>query len=347
MFKKHSGRRSAGPLFMIVRLLLSLTMFVVLLLGVYSAYKHFSGYDPLKLDPQAVLSNLIQAKSPDQVVSILSSLKLADKFSLTKQGESKDTKGINSVQTENVSSKPTGKIISRFLVFADSHGDNDNLKKAITQAKQKYPEIQFIIGLGDYSEVGTLDELKKAKSELDLSSLRYFLIPGDHDLWDSRDKSQEPLMNFRQVFGPSYQSFTSNGFRFILLNNADNYEGFDQQQLNWLDSELETAKEDNSKIIVFIHEPLFHPLSDHVMGRVEKSLKNQAKSLLFKLKEAGAKKILSGDIHYFSEYEEPETHLSLVTIGAVTIDRNPQTPRYGIVSIYENGEIRVEDVEIK
>lgn len=326
MFKKHQGRRSTNILFVIFRMILSLTMFALLLGGTYSAYKHFSGLDPLKLDPKALLTNLIKTKNPEQVLGILSSFK---------------------VSPPTAEPQTSDKSVFKFLILSDSHSDNENLRKAITLAKQRYPDIQFIIGLGDYTEVGTLDELRSAKMELDLSGLRYFLLVGDHDLWDARDKQTDPAINFKQVFGPVYQSFTFKTYKFILLNNSDNYLGIDEQQLKWLEEEFQKARQEKLEILVFAHEPLYHPSSDHVMGRVEKDLKQQAERIIFKFKDYSVKKIFAGDIHYFSEYNEPKTNLAMATIGAVTIERNPQAPRFAIVWVFDDGSIKVEDIEIK
>lgn len=331
MFKRHYQKRSPNILFVIFRLCLSLIMFGVLLVGTYAAYKHFSGLDPLKLDPQAILNNFLQVKTPRQFLSVLSSIKL--------------TTGLSS----QVSQTPI--VMSggfKFVLVADSHNDNRNLRKALTQAKQNFPDLKFIVGLGDYTDVGTLDELKKAKDEFDLTGLRYFLIPGDHDLWDGRDKGFSPISNFNQMFGPTYQSFIFNQFKFILINNADNYIGIDNNQQNWISEELEKSKEEATKgIFVFIHEPIYHPSSEHIMGLVEAKLKLQAKSLIYQLKAAGIKKLFAGDIHYFSEYEEPETKLPMVTVGAAGLERNPQVPRFAVVTIFDDGSSRVEDVEIK
>ncbi|MBI2599985.1 metallophosphoesterase [Candidatus Daviesbacteria bacterium] len=227
MFKRHYQKKSTNPLFVIFRLFLSLVMFTVLLAGVYTAYKHFSGLDPLKLDPQAVISNIVGDETYQRFFSFLSATKLTkilpDEVSKKILGQSATVE--NYVNTNNSSES-----LFKFLLVADTHNDNDNLKKAITQAKQAYPDLQFIIGLGDYTDVGTIEELKKAKNEFDLSNLRYFLLVGDHDLWDARDKGMVANTNFREVFGLSYQSFTYKNFRFLLLNNADNYLGIENDQ---------------------------------------------------------------------------------------------------------------------
>lgn len=308
-------------------------MFAVLLGGIYSAYKHFLGFDPLKLDPQSVAKELLGARTPQQILTVLSSIKLGSKI----LGE-----------TSQKIAQPvfTSQVAFKFLLVSDSHDDNANLAKAITQSKVNYPI--FVIGLGDYTNVGTLDELKSAKAEFDRAGLRYFLVAGDHDLWDSRDKKGDPGVNFKQVFGLFYQSFEYQGFKFLLLDNSDNYIGISDEQKNWITAELEKAANENIRgIFVFIATPLYHPSSDHYMGKVDKDLKVQAQSLIYQLKDAGVKKIFSGDIHYFSEYEEPITKLPMVTIGAVVTERNPQAPRYAVVAVFDDGSTKVDDVEIK
>lgn len=348
MFRRQrQGRRSIKIVFVIFRLILSIVMFAVLLGGVYSSYKHFSGLDPLKLDPGSVLSEALAGKIPKEFLGILSSNQVTKSLS-----DQINQKVLNQQKSKEIPSEDAKKAASpnlafKFLLIADSHSDNVNLAKAINQAKLEFPGLKFIIGLGDYTDVGTISELQKAKKELDNSNLRYFLIPGDHDLWDCRNRDLLATACFSQVFGPAYQSFTFNEFFFMLLDNSNNYTGFDAEQLQWIADELGKSREVKG-IFVFIHEPLFHPSSEHVMGWVEKKLKLQAEQLLFQLKDTGlTKKIFSGDIHYFSQYSEPKTGLSMITIGAITSERNPQAPRFGVVSVFDDGSTKVEDVEIK
>lgn len=335
MFRRHhQGRRHTNILIVIFRLILSVVMFAILTLGIYSAYKHFSGLDPLKLDPLTVLKNLIGARSPKEFIDAFPSIKVGEKI----LGKSVSSEAKPADQTA----------LFKFLLLADSHSDNANLAKAIDQAKSRNPDLKFIIGLGDYSDVGTIVELKKAKAVFDSSGLRYFLIPGDHDLWDCRNRKVEAVSCFTEVFGPAYQSFEFDNFKFLLLDNSDDYQGFSDSEKQWIESELERIKQSSFKgDLVFIHEPLFHPSSEHVMGKTEQNLKEQAKNLEFELKDAGVKKVFAGDIHFFSEYNEPVTGLPMVTIGAVTGDRNPQTPRFAVVSVFEDGSVKADDIEIK
>lgn len=348
MFKRHYEKRSSNIVFVIFRLILSMVMFGILAAGIYSAYKHFSGLDPLKLDPGAVISELLAGKIPKNLLGVLSSNKvtqnLSDKINQKILGQ-KESKQISAEKPAKPAPANSG---FRFLLVADSHNDNVNLNKAISQSKQTYPDLAFIIGLGDYTDVGTVAELKNAKAVFDSFGLRYFLIPGDHDLWDCRNRALLPVACFNGVFGPAYQSFTFQDYQFLLLDNSDNYTGFDSGQLKWIADQLEKTKQAGVKgIFVFIHTPLYHPSSDHVMGWVEKTLKIQAEMLVFQLKDAGVTEVFSGDIHYFSKYNEPKTNISMITIGAAGAERNPQVPRFAVVYVFEDGSTKVEDVEIK
>lgn len=286
----------------------------------------------MKINPQALIANLLLSKVPQQLI----------------QKVSKPPKPSIIPSDEPKIKPPTPKFLFSFALVADSHNDNLYLAKALSQSKQR-PDVKFVVGLGDYTDVGTIRELEAVKKEFDTSGIRYFLTSGDHDLWDARNKSLVPTSNFQQIFGPPYQSFNLENFLFILLDNSDNYQGLGQQQTSWLLDILNRAKTDLSLkgIFVFVHQPLFHPSSDHVMGRVEASLKLKARTLIANFKEAGVKRVFAGDTHFFSEYNEPETNLAMVTIGAVTIQRNPQLPRFALVSVFDDGSTKVEDVEVK
>lgn len=335
MFRRH-GRRRTNILFVIFRLILSLIIFVTLLAGLYSAYKHFSGVDPFKVDPRTAATSLVGLLSKINLPKDLQ-IKLNEKIP-----NGTDTpSGVSGATTQNQNAK----VIFKFALIADSHSDSTFLKKALDQLKKDYSDIQFIIGLGDYTEVGTIDELKNAKSQLDNTGFRYFVTPGDHDLWDSRNKSLVPTANYSQIFGSPYQSFSFGNFKFIILHNSDNYLGLGDVQKSWLEGEL--TRKDSSGIFVFLHEPLFHPSSDHFMGRVQENLKAEAFDLIRQLAASGVKKIFAGDTHYFTQYQDPQTGIQMVTIGALASARNLQNPRFAVVSVFEDGNSGIEDVEVK
>ena len=316
-------------------------MFAVLIGGVYYAYREFSGFDVVKLDPK-VIALLLSSDSKEKILEQLRGL--------LKNDPGKNTQKM----IQKNQGKPAGgqsvsapkKLAFKFALVADSHSENELLGKALAQAREE--KVEFIIGLGDYTEVGTLQELENAKEKLASSGIRYFVTAGDHDLWDSRNKGANSKVNFNKVFGLSVESFEHQNAKFIILDNSDNYLGVDETQMKWLDQEFAKMSQSQTNVrFVMLHEPLFHPSSERVMGKVEPKLKDQAKDLIKKFKNTGVTEVFAGDIHFFTRYIEPGTKLQMTTIGAVASQRNTQNPRFGIVSVYEDGSYDVEDVEVK
>ncbi|KKQ14068.1 MAG: hypothetical protein US28_C0040G0009 [Candidatus Daviesbacteria bacterium GW2011_GWA1_36_8] len=77
------------------------------------------------------------------------------------------------------------------------------------------------------------------------------------------------------------------------------------------------------------------------MGKVTPKLKNQADHLIDIFKKGGVEEVFSADTHFYSRYQEPKSMLNMTTVGAVTSDRNPQTPRFAIVEVYTDGSYNV------
>jgi hypothetical protein len=347
MFGSGHKKKKSGGIFGIFRIFLSLFMMTILGLGAYQAYKAFSGYDPLQVSPSQVVSNLFTSQSfADFVTSLLT---LSPETSVKKAKEilgdpKTPDQNISNTSGSNTNSSP---LLFKFAVIADSHTDYASLEKALAQAKSM--GAKFVIGAGDFSDVGTVDELSKSKQKFDASGLTYYLTAGDHDLWDNRNKKEEPGNNFTQVFGTvPYSAFSYENVRFILLFNADNYVGLDEAQLLWIEEELNKLPSQNPRLtLAFVHIPLFHPSSDHVMGKETPKLKNQAEHLMSIFKRKGVAEVISGDAHFFSRYKEPTNELSMTSAGAVTSIRNPQAPRFVMVDVHEDGSYNISDTEIK
>ncbi len=355
MFKKEeTGRRKRGGFLPIVlfRLSLSMCILAIFALGVYQAFRYFTGQslmDLTRINPREVVVSLLTSDDISKTISGILGVSVPTKNLLPGSGSSGVTKPGSPRPT------PSGSIILKFAVIADSHSDNEDLGKALAQAKEN--GAKFVIGLGDYSDTGTLGELEKAKEVFSASGLPTYLTAGDHDLWDSRDKGKMATANFSEVFGSPYQSFTASNIRFILLFNGDNYEGVDSVQRAWLDDLLHnTSQKSVKETLVFLHEPLYHPTSDRFMGaaiktdegkEANKELTKQAEELRDLFKRVGVAGVFAGDIHAYSNYDDPQYGLRMVTAGAVTSKRNSQKPRYMMVDVYEDGGYNISDIEIK
>ncbi|KKS70346.1 MAG: hypothetical protein UV41_C0026G0003 [Candidatus Daviesbacteria bacterium GW2011_GWA2_42_7] len=288
----------------IFRMLLSLTMFLILGLGAYQAYKNFTGTDPLKMDPQAIILS----------APTIFGFNIQD-FS-AKLGKNPESQSPSEdISRPGASGSPrgkAGKLLVRFALVADSHNNNENLSRVFVS-----------------------------------SGLPYYVTAGDHDLWDARDKGHAPTERFSEVFGSAFQSFSDSNIRFIILFNSDNYEGVDALQKKWLKDILESPEtKESKKVLVFLHEPLYHPSSDHMMGKVTPKLTNQASELTRIMKEGGVSEVFAGDVHNFGRYEDPKSGLKMTVVGALATERNVQKPRFTIVDVFEDGSYNISDTEI-
>jgi 3',5'-cyclic AMP phosphodiesterase CpdA len=211
-------------------------------------------------------------------------------------------------------------------ILADIHSDLENLEKALTLIKQQ--NLEPVIILGDLTNLGKKADLEAVKTILDHSQIPYFVIPGNHDLWFGR-RTKANL--FREVFGPDFQTFKKAGYKFILVNNGDDYLGVsgitgedNLSQLDWLKTELKECL--NLDCLIFLHEPLNHPYSGNLMGEYSVSVASEAAVLISLFKEFRVKEIFAGHLHLTNEYQLEG--LKTTIVGAISADRNPQQPNF-------------------
>ena len=221
------------------------------------------------------------------------------------------------------------------------------MAKALAQAKSQ--NVDFVIGLGDYTNLGTIDELSAAKKVFDESGLAYYVIPGDRDGWDSRQRGEANTFNFAQVFGSAEQNeqtFSKNGVQFVLVDNSDIYSLSDLSILSNL-SNLNRGR----LVFVFAHKTPFHPDSSHIMGEDSAAVARQAKEFLELLEKNRVDGFFAGDMHFFARFSatggSPKNSVKITTVGAVAQERNFQGPRFAVLKVYEDYSWEVEDLEIK
>jgi predicted phosphodiesterase len=338
-------KKNSGGVVGVVRLFLSLIILLIMGLGLLLAFRNFSGVNPLNISPQQLAKSLVSADSAYALITSILTFSPTDSLSKAKGALTGEGNTDNDPQVTN---EPTAPLAFSFAIIADPHKDMVNLKKALDQAKAN--DAKFIVGIGDFSDVGTDDELRNSKEQFDLAGLPYYTTPGDHDLWDSRDKDDPtPDTNFKEAFGNSYQTFAYDKVRFLMVYDSDNYNGLDQTQLSWVESELKKLQSDEDAKLIFVAlaTPLYHPSSDHVMGKVTPSLKNQASHLIDIFKKNGVDEVFAADTHYFTRYTEPTMDLKMTTSGAVTLDRNPQSPRFVMVDVFEDNTYQVKETPIQ
>lgn len=193
-----------------------------------------------------------------------------------------DLSDLSNLKNKSVSPRPKTEILKIALV-ADSHNENDLLENALREAQGK--GINFVIGLGDYTNLGTVEELVAAKREFDRSGLQYYLVPGDRDGWDNRRRGEANTANFEKTFGHLTRDIKIKGIQFVLLDNSDIYSGISAEDWASLTSDLGHLSNfsdlsQKGLVFVFAHKTPFHPESRHVMGEDSLMVAEQAKVMV-------------------------------------------------------------------
>jgi predicted phosphodiesterase len=230
---------------------------------------------------------------------------------------------------------------TKFAILSDTHSDSENTRRALTQAKRL--GAKFIMNTGDLTTVGSISELSEAKEDFDSSGLEYFVVPGDHDLYNSAGTD-----NFRQVFGPNYYVTSKDGIRFISLDTSDTSVGINDNQLTWLEQEFNTSTSEPT--FVMMHLPVYHPTSPRTIwekGGNNEVVKQHAEKVIDLFKGRGVLATFSGDHHFSSDYTESESGVKMYIVGAVTRERNLQKPRFALVTVFDDNSFEVEEVVIE
>ena len=148
----------------------------------------------------------------------------------------------------------------RFAFISDTHiGSPDgkaeeDLRRTIADINSRN-DIDFAVITGDITELGTNEELPRAKKLFDSLKVRYYIIPGNHDDgW-----SESGGMSFITSFGSDRFVFDHNGIRFIACASGPYVRMSDghipKDAMNWMKNILDTTSA-TMPVIFLNHYPM-------------------------------------------------------------------------------------------
>ena len=230
----------------------------------------------------------------------------------------------------------------KIAIIADTESDIRNLTLALEKAKKN--NVNFVIHLGDLSQLGVLEDLDNIKLALDQSGLEYYATPGDRDLWAYLYGKYQDVNGFKEVFGDSYRFIQKDEIGFLIINNADEFAGIDNSQWEFIENNLPNTT------FVFLHNPVEFDdsvlLSHKGMGQYDEGVEEQRIKLLNMIKDSNVKAVFAGDQHRFTEFKDSYKDLYYYIVGSTNSERNLEYPSFAILTIYDDGDYFVKKIEI-
>jgi predicted phosphodiesterase len=139
-----------------------------------------------------------------------------------------------------------------FAVLGDSRNSHGVFPRLLKQMDGE-PDLAFVIHLGDMVAKAGLDKYGTFFGQVRQNLHKPLLaVIGNHEVTDDPD-----LNLYRELFGPVHYAFRINNHAFIVVNDAGP-DFLDHRQLNWLEEELQKARNCRTRL-VFLHVPLFDP----------------------------------------------------------------------------------------
>ena len=231
-----------------------------------------------------------------------------------------DERTLGSVPTETQKRN----IVFKLAIMADVHDDGVELNKALAMAKNEGDSL--VVVNGDLTINGTQKEEDDIKKVLDDGGIKYVAVPGTHD-------------DYKRVWlwGNKYQSLIEDNWKLILIDNSD-WRGLGEEQKKWIANEVQVCLV--MHCVVAFHMPLVNNFSRHLMGEYSSATAIEASWLKDLLIKNNVRTAYSGHLHYSSDYSIDGWETVLV--GAITRDRNTESPRFTEVTLFGDGSINNE-----
>jgi len=204
----------------------------------------------------------------------------------------------------------------RFALLSDVQEAIDRIQDVYRLINAE-PELDFLLGAGDLTEEGEIDELERFQHELATLAVPYYTTLGNHELGDRPPAYQD-------WFGRANFQFAHRGVYFTMLDSAS--ATIDPLANDWLASWLANAK--NSVHVVAMHIPPFDPVGTRNAAFASRA---EAATLVAKLAEAGVDLTLYGHIHSYYSFRNAGIAAFISGGGGATPERADDIGRHFMV----------------
>jgi len=218
----------------------------------------------------------------------------------------------------------------RFALLSDIQEAVDGLQDIHGKINED-PTIRFLLGAGDLTERGDVDELARYQEELRTLSVPYYTTLGNHEL------GENPTL-WHDWFGRGNFRFVFRGVQFTLLDSAS--ATLDPMVYDWLDGWL---GEGASRVhLVAMHIPPLDPIGVRGGGFASR---NEAAKLLTRLANGHVDMTLYGHIHSYYEFENAGIPAHISGGGGAIPERFDGVGRHFLV-VDVNADRGVQNVQV-
>ena len=176
----------------------------------------------------------------------------------------------------------------RFALLSDVQEALDRVSD-IFERMNLEPDVRFLLGAGDLTEQGSVEQLERYQDELRALDVPYFTTLGNHEL------GQSPTL-YHEYFGRGNFQFGFRGVTFTLLDSAS--ATLDPTVYDWLDGWLSNARD--GVHVISMHIPPLDPIG---VRNGAFASRPEAAKLLAKLAEGNVDLTLYGHIHSYYSFE--------------------------------------------
>jgi len=204
----------------------------------------------------------------------------------------------------------------RFALMSDVQEAIDRIED-VYRVINAEPELDFLLGAGDLTEGGEVDQLSRFQRELATLDLPYYTTLGNHELGERPPAYQD-------WFGRANFQFVHRGVYFTLLDSAS--ATIDPLAQDWLDTWLANGRE--AVHVVAMHIPPFDPVGTRNAGFASRA---EAAALVAKLAESGVDLTLYGHIHSHYSFRNAGIPAFISGGGGATPERVDEIGRHFMV----------------
>jgi 3',5'-cyclic AMP phosphodiesterase CpdA len=187
---------------------------------------------------------------------------------------------------------------------------------AIATANRLKPAFVVITGdlvnkAGDSAQIA---EYKRIAAKLD-PAIKLYSVPGNHDV--GNEPTPESLAAYRKNIGPDYYTFRCGELLGVVLNasliqHPDKAQQEYEKQLSWLREQLDRAKRDGVRVVVFQHQSWFLRSPDEADEYFNIPVERR-KLYLSLFHEHGVRYVFAG--HYHRNSDGRDGDLEMITTG--------------------------------